>query len=137
MRARVLATRPRRLLEVGSGLGEFCAWASATLGGEVVAVDASPRMVELTARAGVEAVVADMRQLPFADAAFDCVVVNFALYHIPDPVIAIAEFARVLKPDGILVAATLSDDTNARLAGVGEVVWGGEPACPATAFVQP
>jgi ubiquinone/menaquinone biosynthesis C-methylase UbiE len=56
-----------------------------------------------------------MRQLPFADAAFDCVVANFVLYHIPDPAIAIAEFARVLEPGGILVASTLSDDTNSRL----------------------
>lgn len=115
VRARVLAARPRRLVEVGSGLGDFCAWASAKLGGEVVAVDASPRMVELAAQPGVEAVVADMRQLPFADAAFDCVVANFVLYHIPDPVIAIAEFARVLAPGGILVASTLSDDTDSRL----------------------
>jgi SAM-dependent methyltransferase len=115
VRARVLAARPRRLVEVGSGLGDFCAWASAKLGGEVVAVDASPRMVELAAQPGVEAVVADMRQLPFADAVFDCVVANFVLYHIPDPVIAIAEFARVLGPGGILVASTLSDDTDSRL----------------------
>ncbi len=114
VRSWVLAARPRRLVEVGSGLGEFCAWASATLGGEVVAVDASPRMVELAVRPGVEGVVADMRQLPFADATFDCVVANFVLYHIPDPVIAIAEFARVLEPGGILVASTLSDDADSR-----------------------
>ena len=114
VRGRVLAARPRRLLEVGSGLGEFCAWAAATLGGEVVAVDASPRMVELAARPGVEAVLADMRQLPFADAAFDCLVANFVLYHLPDPAIAIAEFARVLEPGGILVASTLSDDSDSR-----------------------
>ena len=74
VRARVLAARPRRLLEVGSGLGEFCAWASVKLGGEVVAVDASPRMAGVGRAAGVEAVVADVRRLPFADAAFDCVV---------------------------------------------------------------
>ena len=80
-----------------------------------MAVDASQRMVELAVQPGVEAVVADMRQLPFADAAFDCVVANFVLYHIRDPVIAIAEFARLLEPGGILVASTLSDDTDSRL----------------------
>jgi ubiquinone/menaquinone biosynthesis C-methylase UbiE len=115
VRARVMAARPRRVVEVGSGLGDFCAWASATLEGEVVAVDASPRMVELAAQPGVEAVVADMRQLPFADAAFDCVVANFVLYHVPDPAIAIAEFARVLQPGGILLTSTLSDDGDSRL----------------------
>jgi SAM-dependent methyltransferase len=114
VRACVLASRPRRLVEVGSGLGDFCAWARAALGAEVVAVDASPRMVELAAQSGVEAVVADMRQLPFVDAAFDCVVANFVLYHIPDSATAIAEFARVLEPGGVLVASTLSDDTDSR-----------------------
>ena len=116
VRARVLAARPRRLLEVGSGLGEFCAWASVKLGGEVVAVDASPRMAGVGRAAGCRS-----RWWPtcggclFADAAFDCVVANFVLYHIPDPVVAIAELARVLEPGGILVASTLSDDTDPRL----------------------
>ena len=61
VRERILAARPRRLLDVGSGLGDLCAWAKARLEAEVVAVDASPRMVELAAQAGVEAVLADMR----------------------------------------------------------------------------
>jgi hypothetical protein len=42
VRARLLAARPRRLLDVGSGLADLCAWAKSELGGEVVAVD-SPR----------------------------------------------------------------------------------------------
>ena len=56
-----------------------------------------------------------MRQLPFAEASFDCAMANFVLYHIEDPVTAIAELARVLEPGGILVASTLSDDTESRL----------------------
>jgi hypothetical protein len=50
-------------------------------------------MVELAAQTDVEAVVADMGQPPFADAAFDCAVANFVLYHIEDPLTAIAELA--------------------------------------------
>ena len=114
MRERILAARPRRLLDVGSGLGDLCVWAKARLGGEVVAVDTSPRMVELAARAGVTAVLADMRELPFADASFDCAVASSVLYHVPDPETAIAESARVLSAHGLLLASTGSDDEEER-----------------------
>ena len=39
VRERILQARPRRLLEVGSGLAELCGWAKSRLDGEVVAVD--------------------------------------------------------------------------------------------------
>ena len=96
LRERILATRPRLLLDVGSGLGGLCVWAKAQLDAEVVAVDSSPRMVELAAQAGITAVLADIRELPFADASFDCAVASSVLYHVPDPETAIAELARVL-----------------------------------------
>ena len=54
VRQRILAARPGRLLDVGSGLGDLCGWAKAELDAEVVAVDSSPRMVELAAQAGID-----------------------------------------------------------------------------------
>ena len=50
--------------------------------------------------------VCDAQDLPFADASFDVVVANHMLYHVPEPTRAVAEFARVLRPDGVLIAAT-------------------------------
>jgi SAM-dependent methyltransferase len=50
--------------------------------------------------------VCDAQDLPFADASFDVVVANHMLYHVPEPTRAVAEFARVLRPDGVLLAAT-------------------------------
>ena len=114
LRERILDARPRRLLDVGSGLSDLCVWAKARLDGEVTAVDSSPRMVELAAEAGVPAVLADMRDLPFADASFDCVVASMVLYHVPDPETAIAEFVRVLTADGLLLASTGSDNDEYR-----------------------
>jgi SAM-dependent methyltransferase len=114
VRARILEARPSHFLEVGSGLGGLCAWAKANLGGMIVGVDSSQRMVELTARAGATAIRADMRRLPFADRAFDCAVANFVLYHVADSDRALAEVARVLEGDGRLVASTLSNDTESR-----------------------
>jgi SAM-dependent methyltransferase len=48
----------------------------------------------------------DAQDLPFPDASFDVVVANHMLYHVPEPTRAVAEFARVLRPDGVLLAAT-------------------------------
>ncbi len=110
LRARILAARPRRLLDVGSGFGELCAWATAHLDAEVVAVDTSPRMVELSTQAGATAILADMRVLPFPDGSFDCVAARAVLYHVPDPERAIAEAARVLAAGGLFLATTGSDE---------------------------
>ena len=73
-------------------------------------------MVALTERAGARAVLADMRELPLANASFDCVAARAVLYHVPDPERAIAEGARVLGPAGLLLATTGSDDEHERNA---------------------
>jgi SAM-dependent methyltransferase len=99
---------PRRVLEVGCGWGEFAARMGEELGVEVVAVDLSPRMVELARERGVEARAGDVQELPFADAAFDCAVANWMLYHVPDIERGLGELARVLRPGGRLVASTNS-----------------------------
>ena len=49
---------------------------------------------------------ADAQDLPFEDDAFDVVVANHMMYHVPDPARAAVEFARVLTPNGALMAAT-------------------------------
>ncbi len=97
---------PRRVLEVGSGFGEFAARVARELQVDVIAVDLSPRMVELARERGVDARLADVQQLPFADNAFDSAVAAWMLYHVPDVERAVAELARVLRPSGRLVAIT-------------------------------
>jgi SAM-dependent methyltransferase len=134
VRARILAAQPRRLLDAGSGLGDLCAWAKAHLDAEIVAVDSSPRMVELSAQAGATAILADVRELPFPDGSFDCVVACAVLYHLPDPERAIAEAARVLDGDGVFLATTGSDDEQERLLAW-EALFGEEiPAYPPLSF---
>jgi SAM-dependent methyltransferase len=104
----VRAVQPRRVLEVGCGWGEFAARVRDELGAEVVATDLSPRMVELARGRGLAAALADVQQLPFRDASFDCAVANWMLYHVPDLDRGLAEIARVLRPGGRLVATTNS-----------------------------
>jgi SAM-dependent methyltransferase len=101
---------PRRVLEVGPGEGELAARMRDELGCEVVAIDQSERMVELTRRRGVDARLGDVQDLPFAEAQFDCAVAAWMLYHVPDIDRALSELARVLRPGGRLVAVTNRND---------------------------
>jgi SAM-dependent methyltransferase len=106
--AAVVAAAPRRVLEVGCGWGELAEWIARETGAEIVAVDLSPRMVELAVERGIDARVADVQALPFADATFDTVVAAWMLYHVPDLDRGLAEIARVLRPGGTFVASTNS-----------------------------
>jgi SAM-dependent methyltransferase len=99
---------PAKLLDAGCGIGDIGVRIAEELGTQVVAVDTSPRMVQIAKERGLEASLADVQQLPFADGEFDCVLAAWVLYHVPDREAAIAELARVLKPGGRLVAATLA-----------------------------
>ena len=106
----VAEATPERFLDVGCGMGELAEQVQRDLDAEVVAVDISPRMVELTKARGVDARVADVQALPFGDGEFDCVAANWVLYHVPDLDLGVRELARVLRPGGRLVAATLGEE---------------------------
>jgi len=108
--AAVREAAPTRVLEVGCGWGEFAARIAEELGAEVVAIDQSPRMVELARERDVDARVGDVQELPFGDGEFDCAVANWMLYHVPDLDRGLSELARVLRTGGRLVAATNSLD---------------------------
>ena len=103
----VAESGPQRFLDAGCGMGELAERVQRELAAEVVAVDISPRMVELTRARGVDASEADVQALPFEDDSFDCVAANWVLYHVPDLDRGVRELARVLRPGGRLVAATL------------------------------
>ena len=109
---RLLGAAPgRRILDVGCGLGaDAAAMASlAATGGAVVGVDGSQAMIQEARRqhGGVEGLsfeVADAAHLPFEDASFDACRIDRVLQHIADPAPVIREMARVLRPEGVLVA---------------------------------
>jgi SAM-dependent methyltransferase len=77
-------------------------------GWEVTGIDLAPRTAgEAAARnAGLDAVVADVRSLPFPDGWFDAVFSGSTLDHFDDAAdigVALRELARVLRPGGHLV----------------------------------
>ena len=127
----VRESAPERFLDVGCGMGELAERVQREVGAEVVAVDISPRMVELTRGRGVDAREADVQALPFEDGSFDCVGANWVLYHVPDLELGVRELARVLRPGGTLVAATLGDGNMQELWDLlgGEVTAGLSFAC--------
>lgn len=111
--ARELALRavaevaPASVLEVGGGEGELAERiVHEVVGVELVLVDQSERMVELSRERGLDARVADVHSLPFADESFDCTVAAWMLYHATDVGLAISELARVTRSGGRLVAVT-------------------------------
>jgi len=79
----VAEAAPGRVLEVGSGPGELSERIQLELNADVVAVDLSERMVELTKARGAEAIFGDVQQLPFSDASFGCAVAAWMLYRVP------------------------------------------------------
>jgi SAM-dependent methyltransferase len=111
----VAACKPRRILDVGCGPGAFAERFSKELGVEVKAIDTSSRMVELTRARGIDARVADIEQLPFADGEFDCVFAGWVLYHVPDLEKALGECARVLCPGGRLIASSYFENNMSEL----------------------
>jgi len=131
----VLEMQPRRVLEVGCGEGELAQRLMNDLRADVIALDQSPRMVELTMARGVDARVGDVQELPFPDESFDVAVAAWMLFHVPALDLALSELARVLTPGGRLVAATNCADhliEMFELAGADrfELPFGGENAEP-------
>ncbi|MEX2644690.1 MAG: methyltransferase domain-containing protein [Gaiellaceae bacterium] len=106
----VAEARPRRILEVGCGEGELAERMQRELGAEIVALDQSERMVELTRARGVDARLGDVQELPFEDDEFDAAVAAWMLFHVRDIDGALAELARVVGPGGRLVAVTNGEE---------------------------
>ncbi len=48
-------------------------------------------------------IVCDITSIPEPNEAFDAILCSEVLEHVPDPVKAISEFARLLKPNGVLI----------------------------------
>jgi len=96
-----------RVLEVGVGSGRNLKYYPA--GCSVTGIDASEGMLEKAREKtremkNVNLLLMDAEHLEFPDNSFDYVVTTFVLCTIPDPVKALKEMRRVLKPSGELIA---------------------------------
>lgn len=108
--------QPVRVLDVGTGTAliplELCA---RNLPIQVTAIDLAAHMLQLgqrnVTRVGLQSRIkleeVDAKRLPYPDEAFDWVISNSIVHHIPDPVLVVREMARVLKPGGLLFVRDL------------------------------
>lgn len=119
-----------RVLDVGCGPGSITlGLAEAVAPGQVVGIDFQPSQVVqaqvLSAARGITNThfeVADAYQLPFPDGSFDAVFAHAVLWHLREPIKALAEMRRVLRPRGIV--------------GIRECDWGGRIHSPLTSLLE-
>jgi len=97
-------------IDVAAGTGRLATELADRVGpfGRIVALDLSPAMVERgTARSRdivqLEFVLGDALELPFDDGRFGAATISFGLGALADPVAAIRELCRVVRPGGRVV----------------------------------
>jgi ArsR family transcriptional regulator len=121
------------VLDAGSGDGTV-SQLLAPRARSVTCLDRNPRMARaagarLGPRSNVRVLVGDVEAVPAADASFDQVLLFNVLTCVPQPVRALGELARVLRPAGRAVVVTLDAHEHAEAtAPYGHVHPGFKPA---------
>jgi O-methyltransferase/aklanonic acid methyltransferase len=109
-----------RVLDVATGQGACLIPAAAAVGpnGAVVGIDISEEMLgrldRSIADAGLRLVgvqLMDAESLSFEAGSFDAVTCAFAVFHFPDRMRALGEFARVLRSGGTVAFSTFANDS--------------------------
>ena len=110
----------RDVLDAACGVGygsSFLAEGARRVVGVDIDADSIAYAQERYAAPNVEYLVGDLLQLPFADESFDTVCCFESIEHVEDQKLLVAELARVLRADGVLVASTPRvDETDRRPA---------------------
>jgi SAM-dependent methyltransferase len=106
-------TGAERVLDAGCGAGHTALAFAPHVAG-VVAYDLTPSMLEqveaLAFQRGATNLTThrgDVEMLPFEDGSFDLVVSRYSAHHWPHPARALAEFKRVLKPNGQFILSDI------------------------------
>jgi len=105
------------LLDIGTGTGRMLEILGPYVG-HALGIDQSREMLAV-ARVNLERAglangtvrLGDMYQLPLPDACFDAIVVHQVLHYAERPADAIAEAARVLRPEGVLIVVDFAPHT--------------------------
>jgi SAM-dependent methyltransferase len=95
------------VLDVGAGTGAVSR-RLVMAGAHAVAVDASWPMLAHQASSRPPAVVGDISRLPLVDSGVDGAAAAFVLNHLADPVTALVEMHRVVRPGGFIIASVFS-----------------------------
>lgn len=104
-RCEVVAAARGQVLEIGVGSGLNFPFYNKRVE-TVIGIDPSPHLLaKAQRRAAVAGVRAELLQgtataIPLADSTIDTIVMTWALCSVPDPLLALREMRRVLKPNG-------------------------------------
>ena len=118
---KLVPKRVARAVDIGTGTGKLLD-VLAPRADAVLGLDASREMLALArarlaerdmANASVR--LADMYRLPLPDGGFDLATLQMVLHYAEDPQAALAEAARVLKPEGLLVVIDLAPHERSEL----------------------
>jgi ubiquinone/menaquinone biosynthesis C-methylase UbiE len=107
--APLLRTDAPSFLDVGCGTGCMVR-AAQDRGWTASGVDVSRRVVELGREAGLDTHLVGDHKLPFDDQSFDVVTAWSVIEHVTDVRTTLSEWARVLRPGGVLVVDTSDAD---------------------------
>jgi ubiquinone/menaquinone biosynthesis C-methylase UbiE len=134
-RAAVLAAAAlapgQQVLDIACGTGLVTLQAARAVGpqGRVVGIDVAGQMLEVARRRSVllglsnvilERMDAESLELP--DSSFDVVLCSLGLMYMPDPLQALSQMRRVLRPGGRLVVAVWGERSRCGWAPVFEIV---------------
>lgn len=105
----------QRLLDVGCGPGSItCDLAASVAPGETIGIDLQPSQVAAARELAAQRAIANARfevgniyELPFPDASFDVTVARAVLFHLRDPLAALREMRRVLRPGGVVTVVDI------------------------------
>lgn len=96
------------LLDVGGGTGALAGKLARALQAQVTVLDPTAEMLRYVPGDGpVRAVQGTAEAMPFADGSFDALIVTDAFHHFRDQPGAVCEFARVVRPGGLVVVVEL------------------------------
>lgn len=115
------------LLDAGCGPGSITVGlAEAIAPAQAMGIDASAESIDAARALAAERAVtnirfeiADVYALPFDEAMFDAAFCHFVLQHLADPLAALRELRRVMKPGGVIGLADADHD--------GIVLWPSDP----------
>lgn len=104
-----------RLLDVGCGNGDFIEFA-ASLGWNAQGLDPDPEAVIAARKAGLTVAEGGFPNTGVADEQFDVVTLNHVIEHVHDPIAALSEVHRILRPGGkVWIATPNLDSAGSRL----------------------
>jgi len=107
--------KPKRILDIATGTGDFAIEALKLNPDEVVGLDLSEGMLEVGRKKmqklginNVSMVQGDSENLPYEEASFDAVIVAFGVRNFENLEQGLSEIRRVLKPEGVAMILELS-----------------------------